>query len=153
DAETALAHALGAPLESVQAALAVYVGQPLATIELSAATPAAAEVPVVEAAANALVETRKGVLLLDVAQPKAAERHLARALEDDPSFVPAHEAMARLALEIGRWREAQVHVRAVLDAEPERPLALYQEARARVREAAARGVPLSDEDTAKAVAA
>ncbi len=148
--ETAFAETWG-DAATLDASLPAYVAEALPALEVALPTRGSSDVAI-ESAPEAAVASAEGVLLLDTQRSKQAEGYLRRALEADPAFVPAHDALARLCLEAGRLAEARTHVTAVAAAEPSRPRSLYVEARALVREGAARDGGLSEAETTRATA-
>jgi len=92
-------------------------------------------------------------LLLHQDRPLDARRHLARSLAAEPGFAPARAGLAAVALGQAQWGEARRQLRAVLERQPDDPLALYRYADALVREASRRGEVLTDADTDAAVGA
>ena len=153
------------PVESFRRAFAEDLGSAQARLVayLAAGPPAATWIPetepgaeitlTVDAPALAEVEYVTGDLLLHGGRVREARRHLARALTADPGFVPAQQALAQVALRQARWDEARAHLQAALAEDPDSPVALFQFAETLAREAAYRSEVLSDDDTARAVAA
>ena len=92
-------------------------------------------------------------LLLHQERPREARRHLERSLAAEPGFAPAREGLAAVALGEARWDEARTQLKAALERDPGRPIALYHYADALVKEASRRGEVLTDADTDAAVAA
>jgi tetratricopeptide (TPR) repeat protein len=140
-------------LDGAQARLAAYLAAGPAAARTSAPELDAAVALTLDAPTRAEIEYVLGDLLLNGSRAREARGHFARALEADPEFVPAREALAQVALRQARWEEARAHLRAALEQAPESPVALYQFAEAMVREASQRNEVLSDEDTAQAVRA
>ncbi|HVR69685.1 MAG TPA: tetratricopeptide repeat protein [Vicinamibacteria bacterium] len=145
--------AFGEDLAAGQARLQAYVAMGLAGARTSAPELTAAIPLTVDAPARAEIEYLFGDLLLHGSRTREARGHLARALEADPGYLPAREALAQVALRQARWDEARAHLRAALEDDPDSPFALYQFAEAMVREAMHRSEVLSDDDTAEAVRA
>jgi tetratricopeptide (TPR) repeat protein len=141
-------------LGSAQARLVAYVAAGPPAAAWTPQTELGAEITLtVDAPAPAEVEYVMGDLLLHGGRVREARRHLARALAADPGFVPAQQALAQVALRQARWDEARAHLQAALAEDPDSPVALFQFAETLAREAAHRSEVLSDDDTARAVAA
>jgi tetratricopeptide (TPR) repeat protein len=154
DAVDGYRSAFGEDLATAQARLQAHIAP-------GAVRPAATEVPdaaapitlTVDAPTRAETQYVLGDLLLHAGRAREARGRLARALEADPSFQPAREALVEVALRQAKWDEARGHLRAALAADPESPLALHRFADAMVREASARSLVLSDDEEAEAVRA
>jgi tetratricopeptide (TPR) repeat protein len=145
--------AFGEDLTTARVRLQAYVAAGAAAAR-TAAPEMSPEVPLtLDAPARAEVEYVFGDLLLHGSRTRDARAHFERALDADPGFVPAREALVQVALRQARWAEARVHLRAALEKDPDSPVALYQFAETLVREASHRSEVLSDEDTAQAVRA
>jgi len=159
DSPTAFRAALGEDPAAIAARLRAYlVSASLPVARVPQATDALTEraEPAPDATvtpSSAEVDYLLADVLLHQDRPRDARRHLSRALAADPGFGPAREAMAQVALKEARWEEARAQLRAAREAEPDSPAALYRYADSLVSEAAQRGLVLSDEDSAAAVAA
>ena len=141
--ERAFASAFGAEVPVAERLLAAYVAGPLPVarfdapgmdeeVRLESDTPSRAE-----------VEYRLGDLLLHGGRVADARPHLRRALESDPRFAPAHEALGHAALRQARWEEARREIGLAREADPGNAVALYRYAEMLVRETGARSEVLS----------
>jgi len=157
DSASAFARALGEELPALSRRLRAYLdapARPVATLgPPGLAEEASAEPPASTVPALAEVEYAMGDLLVHQDRAREARGHFARAVAEDPGFVPARDGLAQVALGQARWDEARAQLKAELEREPESPLALHRYADVLVKEAARRGQVLSDDDTDAAVAA
>jgi thioredoxin-like negative regulator of GroEL len=128
------------PLPAAEAGLRHMSGGRLFHVPLLEApgAPARLEVP-----SEADVEHRLGDLLLQGGHTERARSHFERALASAPGHVPSRAGLVQLLLRTADWSGARAELEGALAAAPDDPVLLLLGARLRVREALARGVPLS----------
>ena len=159
DSRTAFRDALGEDPASIVPRLRTYLlsaSLPVARVPQAEDGPTERAEPAPDATvtpSSAEVDYLLADVLLHQDRARDARGHLSRALAADPGFRPAREAMAQVALKEARWDEARAQLRAAREGEPDSPAALYRYADTLVSEASQRGLVLSDEDSAAAVAA
>jgi tetratricopeptide (TPR) repeat protein len=152
DPAQAFARCFGIDLPSAAAELARSLDAAPDALRRPAAVAIEAAPPSTQPS-EAEVEYLLGTLLALEGRPREAKPHFDRALQSDPDYAPAHQALARHWLDQGKLPEAKKHLDAARRRNPDDPAVLVSYARALLRESAdAASVP-TDEATADAVAA
>jgi len=147
-ATSAFSEHLGSQAEVEDSRLEVPAG-PVFRLALESGPRAPASV---SAATAAEIEHRLGDLLLHGGDLDAAQAHFERALEDDPTYVPARVGLGALLGRRGRWGAARRELDRALAIEPHDPAALLRQAHVRLAEARAQGTGLTPDVEEQVVA-
>jgi tetratricopeptide (TPR) repeat protein len=153
DAPSAFARCFGLPPASAGAELARSLDAPAPDAFRRRTASAATAAPAAGPASDAEVEHLLGTLLALDGRPREAKPHFDRALQSDPDYAPAHQALARHWLDQGRLAEARKHLDAARRRDPDDPRVLVSYARTLLRESADVASVPTEAATADAVAA
>jgi Tfp pilus assembly protein PilF len=130
-----------APLEEAQATLFDVPAEPLLASPLAA--PVVGSTFEADFPPRAEIGLRLGTLLLRGGEAARARPHLERAIALAPDHAPARVGLAELHLGRGDRSQARRELDLALRLSPDDPAALLRDARLRVAEARAEGVPLA----------
>jgi len=134
-----------APLASAQATLFDVPPTPLLRVARDAPGSSASGSLQADVPGRAELEYRLGELLLRAGELARSQQHLERALADAPESVPARISLAELHLRAGEPALARRELERALAVSPDDPGALLYDARLRLAQARADGVPLAPE--------